>query len=108
MIRLFGGIEGVAPFRSGEIMAQYVVLGAPRGTRMGDLRRSADAALNRERRAYGLDPGESWSLGQLWDYPPPLPDEAQVIEADIWGARGRTVGTCRLVWATPEVMEGTA
>ena len=103
-VRLFGGIEGVpSRLRSGAITAQFVVLGDPAKVQMGSLRRSVDAALNREKRTHKLDPGDGWSLALRWTYAPKLEDEAQVIVSDIWGGHGDTVGTCRLVWPTAEV-----
>jgi hypothetical protein len=107
-VKLFGGFQGMEPFHSGDIEAEYVVLGSPREVALWALRRAVEQALNREKRAYGIDRGDGWSLSALWEYPARRADEAQRIEAEIWGRCRRRVGRVTLVWPSEEALGGRA
>ncbi len=104
-VPLFGGFQGMPPFRVGEVHAEYVVLGDPRTINFWAMRRAVEAQLNREKREHRLDRGLAWRLADLLEWPPALPDEAQRMEADVLDAFGhRKVGRVVLVWPSAEVM----
>ncbi len=102
-MKLWGGFQGMPPFRVGEIEAEYIVEGDPREARLSVFRRMVEAKLNREKVAHKLARGDGWTLAPWWSYPPRLADEALRAEAAIWGRDGRVVGVCRMVWPSEEV-----
>lgn len=106
-VRLFGGFQGKPPYRAGEILAEYVVLGDPRRIGYWAMRKAVEAQVNREKQECKLDRGVAWRMADTLEYPPTLPDEAQRIEANLSDAFGhRKVGRVVLVWPSAEVMEG--
>lgn len=107
-VKVFGGFQGMPPFRKGTVRAEFVVLDDPKSVGLFDLRQATERAINREKVTYKLDRGSGWTLGYFWSYPPKLPDEAQRMEVAIMDRSAVEVGTVTLVWPTEEAMRETA